>query len=183
MPERRTRAESGSASGSAVGIETWRRRVSTTSLRTEQVHGPIDFLLLEFPRRRLTGETGAALMSLIERGIIALYDLVVISKNADGSFEALEVGQIGELLGGFEGFAGARSCLMSDDDIAEAAGAMAPDTVAALVMYENTWATEFVAAARNSGGEVIASARIPAADVMAALDELESAAPAATGRR
>jgi uncharacterized membrane protein len=154
--------------------------VSTTSLTTEQVHGPIDFLLIEFPTQRLTGEAGAALMDLVQRGIIRLYDLVVISKNADGSFEAIEVSQIGELLGDFKDFAGARSGLMGDDDITEAAAAMAPDTVAALVMYENTWATDFVAAARHSGGEVIASARIPAQDVMAALDALEAASPATT---
>lgn len=148
--------------------------MSTTSLSTAQVHGPIDFLLIEFPRNRLTGEAGAALLDLVESGTIALYDLVVISKNAHGSFAAVEVSQMGHLPGGFAELAGARSGLMGDADIAEAAAAMEPDTVAALVMYENTWAVPFVAAARSSGGEVIASARIPAQDVMAALDALES---------
>jgi hypothetical protein len=50
---------------------------------------------------------------------------------------------------------------------------MEPGTVAALIVYENCWAIPFVAAARNSGGEVIASARIPAADLMDALEALE----------
>jgi hypothetical protein len=154
--------------------------VSTTSLTAEEVHGPIDFLLIEFPRNRLTGEAGAALMDLVERRIIRLYDLVVVSKDAGGSFAAIEISQTGELLGGFAPLAGARSGLLGEDDIAEAARAMAPDTVAALVMYENTWAAPFVAAARNSGGEVIASARIPAPDVMAALDALESVVESAT---
>lgn len=152
--------------------------MSTTSLSTAQVHGPIDFLLIEFPRDRLTGQAGAAMLDLVESGTIRLYDLVVISKNPDGSFAAAEISQMGSLLGGFTELAGARSGLMDDEDIAEAAAAMEPDTVAALVMYENTWAVPFVAAARDSGGEVIASARIPAQDVMAALDALESVTPA-----
>jgi hypothetical protein len=52
---------------------------------------------------------------------------------------------------------------------------MEPGTVAALVVYENSWAVPFVAAARDAGGEVIASARIPAADIMETLELLEAA--------
>ena len=52
----------------------------------------------------------------------------------------------------------------------EAAGTMEPGTLAVLIVYENTWAVPFVAAARDAGGELIAGARIPAQDVMDALD-------------
>ncbi|WP_343994938.1 DUF6325 family protein, partial [Terrabacter terrae] len=75
--------------------------------------------------------------------------------------------------GGFAYFSGARSGLLGQDDVGEAAGAMSPGTVAALIVYENTWAAPFVAAARGSGGEVIASARIPATEIMAAIESLE----------
>jgi Family of unknown function (DUF6325) len=143
--------------------------VSTTAT---DVHGPIDFVLLEFPGDKLTGKAAPALMDLVERGVIRLYDLLVISKSADGAVEALELTDP-DGLDGFTYFAGARSGLLGDDDVREAAGAMKPGTVAALIVYENTWAVPFVAAARDSGGELIASARIPAADVMAALDTLE----------
>jgi hypothetical protein len=143
--------------------------VSTTA---PDVHGPIDFVLLEFPGDKLTGQAAPALMDLVERGVIRLYDLLVISKSADGAVEALELTDP-EGLDGFTYFSGARSGLLGDDDVREAAGAMKPGTVAALIVYENTWAVPFVAAARDSGGELIASARIPAADVMAALDTLE----------
>ena len=143
--------------------------MSTTA---PDVHGPIDFVLLEFPGDKLTGQAAPALMDLVERGVIRLYDLLVISKSADGAVEALELTDP-EGLDGFTYFAGARSGLLGDDDVREAAAAMKPGTVAALIVYENTWAVPFVAAARDSGGELIASARIPAADVMAALDTLE----------
>lgn len=135
-------------------------------------HGPIDFVLIEFPGDRLTGETAAALRDLVDSGVIRLYDLMVVSKHEDGSVEALE---LTDPLGvdGFSYFAGARSGLLEDDDLREAAGAMEPGTVAALIVYENSWAIPFVAAARNSGGEVIASQRIPAGDVIDALAKLE----------
>lgn len=144
------------------------------------VHGPIDFVLMEFPRDRLTGEAALALLDLVERGIIRLYDLVVLSKGDDGSFEVLELSASGDNPDGWEAFAafaGARSGLLGDDDLRDAVAAMEPNTVAALVVYENSWAVPFVAAARGSGGEVVASARIPAADVMDTLEALEAAEP------
>ena len=61
----------------------------------------------------------------------------------------------------------------------EAAGALEPGKLAVLIVYENTWAVPFVAAAREAGGELIASARIPAPEVMAALDDLDARQPAA----
>jgi hypothetical protein len=51
---------------------------------------------------------------------------------------------------------------------------MEPGTLAVLIVYENTWAIPFIVAARESGGEVIASARIPAQDLMDAVDALEA---------
>lgn len=141
---------------------------------TTEVHGPVDFVLIEFPADRLTGEAGPALVDLVERGLIRLFDLTVISKAEDGSVVVLELTDplVGD--GGFSYFAGAQTGLIGDDDVRESAEAMTPGTVAALIVYENTWAAPFVGAVRNSGGELIASARIPAPDVMAALDALES---------
>ena len=141
---------------------------------TTDVHGPIDFVLLEFPRDRLTGEAAQALMDLIEAGIVRLYDLMVVSKDKDGNVEVLEMNEDASGAAGFSYFAGARSGLLGDDDVAEAAGAMEPNTVAAIIVYENTWAIPFVAAARQNGGELVASARIPAGDIMATLDDLET---------
>jgi hypothetical protein len=77
-------------------------------------------------------------------------------------------------VGGFADLAGVRSGLLTDEDMEKAAAAMQPGTLAVLIVYENTWAVPFVAAAMESGGELIASARIPAQDVMDALDSLEA---------
>jgi uncharacterized membrane protein len=146
---------------------------TATTTTGSEVHGPVDFVLLEFPRDRLTGEASKALADLVESGVIRLYDLLVISKDEDGGVAVLELGDPTGV-DGFAYFSGARSGLLGDDDVDEAASAMQPGTVAALIVYENSWAIPFVAAARGSGGELIASARIPAPVVMEAIEALEA---------
>jgi hypothetical protein len=139
------------------------------------VHGPIDFVLIEFPGDRLTGASADALMDLVDRGIVRVFDLLVIRKEDDGSFSGIDVSDLSaDHVGGFTAFAGARSGLLDDDDVHQAADAMKPGTVAALIVYENAWAVPFVAATLDAGGQLVASARIPAQDVMDALDALEA---------
>lgn len=146
---------------------------------TPDVHGPVDFLLIQFPADRLTGQVTPRLVELVESGIIRLYDLIVISKAESGAVEALEL-RDSPVAQEFQYFAGARSGLIDDEDLRQAADAMDPGTVAALLVYENSWAVPFVAAARASGGEVIAGGRIPATVIMDALDALEAGEPATT---
>ena len=141
---------------------------------TNDAHGPIDFVLLEFPNERTDGSAAQALLDLVEAGTIRLLDLVVARKEEDGTVEVIDVDAAGDVTA-FVQFSGARSGLLGEDDVQEAGSAMAPGTTAALIVFENAWAAPFVAAARNNGGEVIASMRIPASDVMDALDALESA--------
>ena len=146
---------------------------------TPDVHGPVDFLLIQFPADRLTGQVTPRLVELVESGIIRLYDLIVISKTEDGAVEAVELRE-SPVAQEFQYFAGASSGLLDDEDLRQAADAMDPGTVAALLVYENSWAVPFVAAARASGGDVIAGGRIPATVIMDALDALEKAEPATT---
>jgi hypothetical protein len=41
-------------------------------------------------------------------------------------------------------------------------------------VYENLWAAPFAAAVRRSGGQLIASGRLPVQAVLAALDAIEA---------
>ena len=142
----------------------------------EQDVGPIDYLALEFPQAKITGEGMAALLDLVERGIIRILDLRFVVVGEDGSFTAVALADLdndGKLdLAVFEG---AESGLLDNDDLAEAANLVAPATAVGLLVYENTWAGPFVTAMRNAGAEVMASVRIPADAVIAVLDDLESA--------
>ncbi len=142
----------------------------------EGVYGPVDFILLEFPGDRPTGPAASALLDLVDAGIVRIYDLVVVRKEADGSFSGLDLSDMdADHLGGFRAFAGARSGLLGDDDLQQAAEAIRPGTTAALIVYENSWAIPFVAAARDAGAEVVARERIPADVLMGVLDELDAA--------
>jgi hypothetical protein len=141
------------------------------------VHGPVDFVLIEFSGDRLTGRAAQELVSLVERGIVAVYDVMVVGKTKEGEVYAADLAS-GEVdVGDFADLAWARTGLLGDEDVREAAGAMEPGKLAVLIVYENTWAIPFVAAARESGGELIAGARIPAQDVMDALEALEAMEP------
>jgi hypothetical protein len=150
-----------------------------SSAASVDVHGPVDFLIMEFPADQLTGAGVPRLAELMDSGIIRLYDLMIISKGHDGAVEAVEL-RDSPVAQDFQYFAGARSGLLGDEDMQQAADAMNPGTVAALLVYENTWAVPFVAAARSSSGEVIASGRIPATVVMETLDALEGLQSATT---
>jgi hypothetical protein len=141
----------------------------------EQHVGPIDYLVLEFPEAKITGRGMAILLDLVDKGIIRILDLRFVVRAADGSFTAVALADLdgdGDLdLAVFEG---AESGLLDDDDLAEAASLIGPTSAAGLLVYENTWAGPFVSAMIDAGGEVLASGRIPATDVIAALDALES---------
>jgi len=138
------------------------------------VHGPIDYVLLEFTGNRLTGRAATELVDLVRRGIIHVYDIMLVGKDADGAVYSVDLAESSGPAGGFAELGGARSGILADDDMLEVAGAMQPGTLAALIVYENTWAIPFVAAALDSGGTLIAGGRIPAEDVMEVLDALET---------
>jgi Family of unknown function (DUF6325) len=140
------------------------------------VHGPIDFVLIEFQGDRLTGGAAQAMLELVDKGIVSLYDVMIVGKTVEDVAYALDLADGVDQLGGFADMAWVRSGLLTEDDMRQAAEAMQPGTLAALIVYENTWAIPFVSAAMAEGGELIAGARIPAQDVMAVLDALDAEA-------
>ena len=145
-------------------------------MASADVHGPIDVVLIEFAEDRLNGGVTTELLDLVDRGIVSVIDVLVLGKSADGEVYDVDLAAtaVGQAAGLVE-LTTARTGLLSEDDMRLAATAMEPGTVGILIAYENTWAIPFVAAAREAGGELIGGARIPAPDVIAALDELDRA--------
>jgi hypothetical protein len=136
--------------------------------------GPIDYLLVEWPGKQPNGEVAPHLVDLVDRGLIRILDLVFIAKDEEGNVGALELADLGGEVTELAIFEGASSGLLGDEDVEEAGGVLAPGTSAALLVFENSWAAPFVAAVRRSGGELVASGRIPAEDILAALDAAEA---------
>jgi len=136
--------------------------------------GPIDYVLVEWPGRQPNGELAPHLVDLVDRGLIRILDLAFIAKGEDGSVAGVELADLGGEVAELAVFEGAASGLLHDDDIARAGEVLEPGTSAALLVYENTWAAPFATAVRRSGGQLVASGRIPAEDVIAALDAAET---------
>jgi hypothetical protein len=137
--------------------------------------GPIDYLVVEFPGSRMTGEGLPLLVDLVDRGIIRILDLVFIRKELDGSVAGIEIADFnadGTLdLAVFEG---ASSGLLGTDEIEDAGTVLEPGSSAGILVYENLWAAPFAVALRRGGGQLVASGRIPIQAALAALDAAEA---------
>ena len=137
--------------------------------------GPIDYLVVEFPGSRMTGEGLPLLVDLVDRGIIRILDLVFIRKELDGSVAGIEIADFdadGTLdLAVFEG---ASSGLLGTDEVEEAGSVLEPGSSAGILVYENVWAAPFAVALRRGGGQLVASGRIPVQAALAALDAAEA---------
>ena len=137
--------------------------------------GPIDYLVVEFPGSRMTGEGLPLLVDLVDRGIIRILDLMFVKKELDGSMKGMAITDLdhdGTLdLAVFEG---ASSGLLDEDDIADAGGVLDPGSSAGILVYENVWAAPFATALRRGGAQLVASGRIPVQALLAAIDAAEA---------
>ena len=137
--------------------------------------GPIDYIVCEWPGKQPTGEAGPLILDLHDRGIIRILDIAFLAKGEDGSVAALAVSGLGEG-SGFEQFEGASSGLLDQSDLDEAAAVLEPGTSAAVLVWENRWAAPVAVALRKSGGQLVASGRIPVQAILASLDAIEATA-------
>jgi Family of unknown function (DUF6325) len=139
--------------------------------------GPVDWIVVEFPGSRFNGEIAPALRDLVDRDLVRVLDLLVLKKDPDGALDAFELSdldtsEIGEL----RGYESELAMLLSEEDVTAVAAAIEPGSSAAVLVWENTWAAPFASAVRHSGGQLVASGRIPIQALLAAVEDDESAA-------
>lgn len=127
----------------------------------DEITAPVDLVLLGFPGNQFTGDIAPALADLVSSGTVRILDLVFITKDADGNVAGVELDQLGDVAAGFDDVDGEVSGLLTDEDIDAAGEELEPNSSAALLMFENTWASKFVSAVRAANGELIAHERIP----------------------
>jgi len=131
--------------------------------------GPIDYMVVEFPGSRMTGEGLPMLVDLVDRGIIRVLDLLFVKKELDGSVNGALIADLdadGEL--DLSVFEGASSGLLGQDDIEEAGAVLEPGSAGGVLVYENRWAAPFAAALRRGGAQLVANGRIPVQALLAA---------------
>jgi hypothetical protein len=153
----------------------------TAELDELDLMGPVDYLVLEFPGSRMTGEGLPMLLDLVDRGIIRILDLAFVTKGTDGSITGIEITDLdadGEL--DVAVFQGARSGLVDDDDLAEAGSVLEPGNSAGVLVYENLWAAPLARELRRGGAQLVAGGRVPVQALLAAIDAAEAQSPQTT---
>jgi hypothetical protein len=156
-----------------------------TDMTTESVNqdtdldslGPVDYIVVEFPAgaSNFTGEMAKELLALVDSGTIRVMDVLILTKDEDGSVEAMELSDIEEL-GPLQAVEAQLAEVLAAEDVEHLAAAMDPGSTAGVLIWENLWAAPFASAARRSGGQLIATGRIPIQAIIAALEADEATA-------
>ena len=133
--------------------------------------GPVDYLVVEFPAgaSSFTGEMAAELRALVDSGTIRVIDVLILTKDADGTVEATELSDIAEL-GDLQAIEAELAELLAAEDVDHLAAAMDPGSTAGVLIWENLWAAPFASAVRHSGGQLIANGRIPLQAIIASIE-------------
>jgi hypothetical protein len=128
--------------------------------------GPVEYVVIEFPSGRFESGWLPALAELVERGTVAVIDLVYVTKGSDGTVTSFEFDELDDLsdLAAIDGDADG---VMNDEDIRLLAEPLTPGSAALFLLLEDLWASDFAAAVVSAGGRLLAGERIPN-------DELES---------
>jgi uncharacterized protein DUF6325 len=139
--------------------------------------GPVDYIVVEFPAgaSNFTGEMAKELIALVDSGTIRLIDILILTKNDEGTVEAMELSDI-ENLGPLQKIEAELAELLAADDVLHLAAAMEPGSTAGVLIWENLWAAPFASAARRSGGQLIADGRIPIQAIIASIEADDAAA-------
>jgi uncharacterized membrane protein len=132
--------------------------------------GPVEYIVIAFPGNQFKGEVAPALRQLVEEGTIDVIDLAFIHKDVAGDVTIMELEQEDSaIFAAFESLAAKRGGLISDEDMLTIAAALDPNSSAAVIVWEDSWAERFVGAVRRAGGVVVDLQRVPADAVEAAI--------------
>ena len=133
--------------------------------------GPVDWIVVEFPGTKLTGEIASILEDYVEKGIVKILDLLFLTKDDDGQVEAFEATDLDDSqLGRLRTTEAELAMVLSEQDVFDLAETIEPGSSAAVLVWENTWAAPFGAAVRHAGGQLAASGRIPVQALLAAAE-------------
>ena len=137
--------------------------------------GPVDYLVVEFPAgaSHFTGEMAKEIASLADSGTIRVLDILILRKDEDGSVEALEIDDLDEV-DDLRAIETEIAEILAEEDVEHLAAAMEPGSVAGVLVWENRWAAPFASAARRSGGQLVASGRIPIQAIVASIEAEEA---------
>ena len=124
--------------------------------------GPVEYVVIEFPGNRFKGEIVPALADLVDNKVIRILDVVFIKKDADETVSVLEFDALDDVLEfGFATVDGEAGGVLNEEDLQMAAEVLAPNSSAALLVWEDRWAARLAQTIRDAGGRITAGERIP----------------------
>jgi hypothetical protein len=130
------------------------------------VVGPLELVLISFPKNQFKGEILTELENLVNADIIRVIDLLFVTKDKVGNLSVAEVTDLEkEEYKALEPVISESQGLLSQRDAEELSQSMSNDSSAGLVLFEDTWAKELADAVDRAGGVVVISERIPSAVV------------------
>jgi uncharacterized membrane protein len=133
--------------------------------------GSVEYAIIAFPGNHFKGEIVPALEDLVDRDLVRILDLALVIKDEDGNVEAVELSSLPEEEArAFERLDIGFGDLLNEDDIREVGDSLEPNSSAGLIVWENLWSLPLVTAIRNAKGELLATEKIPAPVVSAALN-------------
>lgn len=139
-------------------------------------YGPVDFIALEFKGNQFKGEIFPELLKLVNDGVIRVIDLIVVKKDADGKVTHQEMQETDNaVLAMFDPLQAEISGMIQVEDIELIGEKLEPNSTAAIMLFENLWAVNFVRAVENANGRSVMHVRIPHEVVVETLDKIASA--------
>ncbi|MFE5486345.1 DUF6325 family protein [Streptomyces sp. NPDC056527] len=125
--------------------------------------GPVEYIAVAFPGNRFRGEIAPELKRLVASGTVRILDLTFIRKDADGVVSHVELDALDPTEASvFDDIGGEVGGLFSQDDLDLIAEELVPNSSAAILLWEHTWAVGITGAIRRAGGEYLAHEHIPA---------------------
>jgi uncharacterized membrane protein len=139
--------------------------------------GPVEYMVVGFPGNQFKGEIAPALQALVDSNTIRIIDLAFVLKDAEGGVFEIELEDTGsEVSRAFESLGSERGGFVNDDDLRAVGEALEPNSSAALLVWEDVWATRIADAISDAGGVLLDLKRVPRDLVQAAVSWAEGAA-------
>jgi hypothetical protein len=143
--------------------------------------GPVDYVVVGFPADKadFSGAMADELKKLMESGTVRVLDLLLVTKDEDGTISVAELRDHDDsVVGELRSLEADLSLMLAVEDVERIGGDLELGSAAAVLVWENTWAAPFASAVRHSGGELLAMGRIPTQALIAAAEEDVEAAQA-----